>query len=74
MRYNKDWGKSGKPSEKRKSEQPAVDPLKRGLFKLTPAFVKFVETKVSIKKHLALSLIPCTVMAFVSFLQSVTST
>ena len=50
MRYNKDWGKSGKPSEKRKSEQPAADPLKRGPFKLTPAFVKFVETKVFNRK------------------------
>ena len=50
MRYNKDWGKSGKSPEKRKSEPPAADPLKRGPFKLTPAFIKFVESKIFNRK------------------------
>ena len=50
MRYNKEWGKSGNVPEKRKHDHHVSDPLKRGSFKLTPAFVKFIETNVFNRK------------------------
>ena len=50
MRYNKEWGKSVKVPEKRKHDHHVSDPLKRGSFKLTPAFVKFIETNVFNRK------------------------
>ena len=46
MAYKPNWSNSGKSLEKRKSTQHNADPLKRGPFQLTPAFVKFVETNV----------------------------
>ena len=50
MQYNNNWGKTGKSIEKRKSSLPAKDPLKRGPFTPTPAFIKFVETNIINRK------------------------
>ena len=50
MAYKPNWSNSGKSLEKRKSTQHNADPLKRGPFQLTPAFVKFVETNVFNRK------------------------
>lgn len=50
MVFNPSWGKKSMSAEKRKAPQPARDPLKRGPFEPTPAFVKFVETNVFNRK------------------------
>ena len=53
MSFNPSWGKSGKPgklSQKKTLETPSKDLLKRGPFKPTLAFVKFVETNVFNRK------------------------
>ena len=53
MAFNPNWkktAKTGKPSLKRPIENPPKDPLKRGQFKPTAAFVKFVETNVFNRK------------------------
>lgn len=50
MHSNKTWNKPGKSPEKRKSEMTFSDPLKRGVFKPTPAFIKFVEDNMFERK------------------------
>lgn len=51
MRYNKDWGKPGKPGEaKRKTPPQKQDPLKRGPFQPTEAFLRFVQENLYNRK------------------------
>ena len=43
MQFNQGWSKLKNAGEKRRADLPPSDPLKRGPFKLAPAFAKFVE-------------------------------